>query len=138
MVNCTVFILSFSIISSCSSPETFNPVKVDWPQEPPRFTQVTGDHATGLGLDTDGYVWTWGMLHDFNTWKKETTTGMVPVWKEDGTRFGNIKSISNAGHTCMAIDSAGVLWSWGSDRVRQERDSASAKNHLPSTCRFPG
>ncbi len=132
-----VCFLLFTIIFSCSLPETFNPTKVEWPKEKPRFTQITADHTKGLALDTDGCVWTWGMFHDFNTWKKETTTGMVPVWNKDGTRFGNIKSITNAGYTCMAIDRDGVLWSWGSDRYGKRGTEPPRKTIYPQPVVFP-
>ena len=75
------------------------------------------DHS--IALDKDGFVWTWGGNQDGQLGIGETglDNKLTPVKVHGGEMeteyLQNITAISAGYWHCLAIDTEGILWSWG-------------------------
>ena len=99
-----------------------NPVQVPIPNRvstPPR----RGKHNVAVGagvyavVDTDGYVWTWGVNWNGRLGDGTTASRFAParVRKSAGPNdyLTGIVSIAAGGGTLAAIDADGTVWTWG-------------------------
>lgn len=91
--------------------------------------QVSAMGYNSLALKTDGTLWAWGdnSRGQMGKGNYEMSTRAFPVIGEDGTPFGDVKSMAAGFLHSVAVKNDGTLWTWGSNR----NDLASpAQNQL--------
>jgi alpha-tubulin suppressor-like RCC1 family protein len=100
-----------------------------------------GKHAVAVGLgvyaaiDTEGYVWTWGVnwngrLGDGTANPRYTPARVQKSWVP-GDYLTGIISIAAGGGTLAAVDSDGAVWTWGAGANGALGNGATNDSYFP-------
>lgn len=92
--------------------------------------QVYGGEEFAVALRADGTVWSWGSnLHDGNNGAQSAYAKQVRF--ADSSPLTNIIRISGGDTHTLALDSDGVLWSWGGNWESQLGDGLCCNDPYP-------
>ncbi len=123
-------VLFVFLLLNCTGKTESNSVELPWPKTVPGFVKVAASDWTAVALDEYGKVWTWGRT-TFNSSKDSKTFGAVPVWTKENRQLDNISDIACSGAMCMAVDTDGFVWAWGSDFLGKLGTTPPRANYYP-------
>lgn len=86
-------------------------------------------------LKEDGSVWSWGnhSYGQLGAHPSSSSPNPLPIQKDNGDRLSNIIAISAGGNHTVALDSFGLVWTWGSNEFGQLGHSSEfMKNNNPT------
>lgn len=94
------------------------------------FTKIATAGGTFLGLDENGYAWTWGLNFNGSAGTNSSASTSSPVSVVGGKKFTKVVGFAGAA-AFLALDDSSYAWAWGGNGFGLLGDGTIANKSSP-------